>query len=107
MLLTVLFVAALFVPGDSLSLVKSNAVVRRTGIMVYFFYGQGCPHCARVEPFISEMEHVYGLDVRRFEVYGNRSNMLFLQDYFEKYGVPAGSRGIPIVFTSEGYIEGT
>jgi len=105
-LLTVLFVAALFVPGDSLSLVKSNAVVRRTGITVYFFYGQGCPHCARVEPFIDEMEHVYGLDVRRFEVYGNRSNMLLLQDYFERYGVPADSRGIPIVFTSEGYIEG-
>ena len=105
-LLTVLFVAAFFVPGDSSSLIKNGEVVRRTGITVYFFYGQGCPHCARVEPYIDEMGHVYGLNVRRFEVYGNRSNMLLLQDYFERYGVPAGSRGIPIVFTSEGYIEG-
>jgi len=105
-LLTVLFVVALFVPGDSWSLIKNGEVVRKTGITVYFFYGQGCPHCARVEPFIDEMEKAYGLNVRRFEVYGNRSNMLLLQDYFERYGVPADSRGIPIVFTSEGYVEG-
>lgn len=55
----------------------------KEGLVVYFFYGAVCPHCARVEPYISEMEQVYGLDVRRFEVYGNRSGMLLLQDYLK------------------------
>lgn len=104
-LLTALFFASLFISGVSQSSVrKFNSKVG--DVTVYFFYGQGCPHCARVEPFISEMEGVYGLDVRRFEVYGNRSNMMVLQDYFERYGVPASETGIPVVFTSESYLVG-
>ena len=34
-----------------------------TYVDVYFFYGHGCPHCARVEPFLAEMERKYPLQL--------------------------------------------
>jgi len=54
---------------------------------IYFFYGQGCPHCAKVEPFIDELEKRPDLEVHRFEIYNNRSNALLLMAYFDAYNV--------------------
>lgn len=71
---------------------------------IYFFYGDGCPHCARVEPFISQLAYT-GVEVHRFEIYNNRSNLLLLNQYFEAYGVPE-PRGIPAVFIAGKYLVG-
>jgi cytochrome c biogenesis protein CcdA len=73
---------------------------------IYFFYGDGCPHCASVEPFISGLESTYpGLEVHRFEIYSNRSNLLLLNQYFDAYEVPE-PRGVPAVFISGKYLIG-
>jgi cytochrome c biogenesis protein CcdA len=71
---------------------------------IYFFYGDGCPHCSRVEPFIGQLEST-GIEVHRFEIYNNRSNLLLLNQYFEAYGVPE-PRGIPAVFIAGKYLVG-
>lgn len=74
---------------------------------VYFFYGDGCPHCAKVEPYIAQLESKYpNLEVHRFEIYNNRSNALMLNDYFNAYNVPDNERGVPAVFISNKYIVG-
>jgi cytochrome c biogenesis protein CcdA/glutaredoxin len=76
-------------------------------ICVYLFYGDGCPHCARVEPFIEQLEQKYPqLEVHRFEVYKNQSNAQLLMSFFDSYNVSTNQRGVPIIFISNSYIVG-
>jgi thiol-disulfide isomerase/thioredoxin len=43
--------------------------------IVYYFYGNGCPHCAAVEPFMENMTKKYpDVDIRMLEVWYNQTN---------------------------------
>jgi len=43
--------------------------------IVYYFYGQGCPHCAAIEPFMENMTKKYSdVDIRMLEVWYNQTN---------------------------------
>ncbi len=75
-------------------------------ICIYFFYGIGCPHCARVEPYIDELEKNTNVHIHRYEIYQNRSNLLLLLQYFENYNVPENQRGVPAVFVGDTYYVG-
>lgn len=42
---------------------------------IYFFYGDGCPHCAKEEIFLDKLaEEVENIEVHRYEVWFNREN---------------------------------
>lgn len=42
---------------------------------VYFFYGEECPHCKNVEPFIDNMTKKYpDITIQRLEVWHNQTN---------------------------------
>jgi cytochrome c biogenesis protein CcdA/thiol-disulfide isomerase/thioredoxin len=69
-------------------------------ICVYHFYGNGCPHCARIQPFIDEMSAKYPrIQVKSFEIYFNASNQVLYRDFVARY--EAKSDGIPAVFISD------
>ena len=43
--------------------------------IVYFFYGEGCPHCEAIKPFMENMIKKYpDIDIRRLEVWHNQTN---------------------------------
>jgi len=66
-------------------------------VCVYFFYGQGCPHCAQEIPFLQTLEEKYPeLVVKEFEVYYNQVN----QKLFEKISKAFNtiSSGVPMTF---------
>jgi len=43
--------------------------------IVYYFYGQGCPHCALIEPFMENITKEYpDVDIRMLEVWHNQTN---------------------------------
>ncbi len=47
---------------------------------LYFFYGQGCPHCADEKPFLDEMEKKYkDLTIKRYEVWYDEDNQKLMQ----------------------------
>ena len=50
-------------------------------INVYFFYGDGCPHCAKEEVFLDSLEDKYGdsIQVFRYETWkdSHNTNMMF------------------------------
>ncbi|MBN3037724.1 MAG: hypothetical protein JW834_04745 [Candidatus Diapherotrites archaeon] len=71
----------------------------------YFFYGNGCPHCARAESTIDMLE-AKGVEVHRFEVYDNSTNLALLRQYFNAYSVPMAMRGVPVAFTGDYYLVG-
>ncbi|MEM2713993.1 MAG: cytochrome c biogenesis protein CcdA [Candidatus Pacearchaeota archaeon] len=73
---------------------------------IYFFYGEGCPHCARVEPFIEALEAKYNLSVHKFEIYNNRSNLLLLNAFFDAFNVSNNARSVPAVFIANSYFIG-
>ena len=41
----------------------------------YFFYGEGCPHCGKVESYLAGYENA---TIYTFEIYNNRSNLMLL-----------------------------
>lgn len=48
-------------------------------VNLYFFYGDGCPHCAREEKFLNTLEKEYkGIEINKYEVWNNRDNAQFL-----------------------------
>ncbi len=77
-----------------------------SSVCFYFFYGEGCPHCAKVEPFIANLSSNPNLEIHSFEVYRNSSNAKFLQELFDNYSVPQNERGVPIVFIGDKYFVG-
>jgi len=75
---------------------------------VYFFHGDGCQHCAKAELSINNLEAQakYPVEINRFEVYNNRSNLILLNHFFEKYNISDKDKGIPVVFIGNSYLMG-
>jgi len=102
-LLITLMILSLVIIGK----VACVPTIQRNSICLFFFYGAGCFSCARVELYISGLERKFQqLDVYRFEVYGNRSNLALLNRFFDEYGVPRGQRKIPAVFIDDRCLVG-
>ncbi|MFP4523824.1 MAG: glutaredoxin domain-containing protein [Candidatus Woesearchaeota archaeon] len=67
---------------------------------VYFFWGEGCPHCATEKPFLEEMEQEYPeVEVKMFETWKNPENAGLFQELARAYGFQA--RGVPTTFIGE------
>ena len=48
---------------------------------IYFFWGDGCPHCAKEEVFLKDLKSRYpNVAVRDFEVWKNQENQQLLAD---------------------------
>jgi len=79
-------------------------------ITLYFFWGQGCPHCAQMEPFIQQIGNAYPqVKVKSLEVFNNESNAWLFDTMAKAYGGKA--QGVPTTFIGdkmiEGYVQGT
>jgi len=87
-----------------ISLISVDLVSSQNSTCVYFFYGDGCQHCAKVEPFVDS----FGSDVEliKFEVYNNRSNLVLLNQYFDVYNIRDNNRGVPVIFVGNNYLVG-
>ncbi len=84
LLLGMLFVAAIPVGAEPPT----------TGATLYFFWGEGCPHCAKARPFLQELVQKYpGLEVKSYEVFNSRENMQLLESMAKAAGGEA--RGVP------------
>ncbi len=62
----------------------------------YYFTGDGCPHCAKVNPFLfGEWLTTYpGLVVVEYEVYGHTENAVVMAEMDRRYGI---GLGIPVL----------
>lgn len=56
--------------------VPADTTISRSGtVNAIYFYGDGCVHCAKVEPFIERLEEKYPeLRLEKLEVYNNATN---------------------------------
>ncbi len=68
--------------------------------VIYFFWGDGCPHCAAAEPFLADLAERYpGVVVRDFEVWYHPENVEPLERMADALGfVPSG---VPVIILGE------
>jgi cytochrome c biogenesis protein CcdA/glutaredoxin len=70
-----------------------------------FFYGRGCPHCAKMKEFLGSMQRKYPrLAVLEYEVYFDAGNARLFERVAAGYGVPI--EGVPTVFVGDRAIGG-
>ncbi len=87
-------------PGD-----PNNGTESDQEVVMYYFWGDGCPICGPAEEALNELEEEHPeLTVKKFEVYKNQDNADFFERVAEAYDTLA--RGVPTVFIGEEVIVG-
>ena len=72
---------------------------------LYFFWGEGCPHCVAAKPFLAELQRKYPeVIISDYEVYNNQKNLDYLRDMAQLHGVEP--KGVPIFFFGKKIFEG-
>jgi len=72
---------------------------------IYFFWGEGCPHCAKEKPFLESLkEKNTGVEVHDFEVWNSAEN----RDLMIKVGneLNANVSGVPFTVIGNQYVVG-
>lgn len=74
-------------------------------VIIYFFWGNGCPHCADAEPFLESLANRYpGVQVRSFEVWASPENLDLLKKMGTAYGFEPS--GVPTIFIGSQHWQG-
>lgn len=86
-------------------LISLTPVIAQDKVKLYFFYGDGCPHCAKEELFLDELELKYPeLETERYETWYHKENA----DLFVKLSEACDSKamGVPTTFIDDKIIVG-
>lgn len=66
-------------------------------VVLYFFWAEGCPHCAAAKPILGDLEQRYPrLEVRSFEIRSSVDNQRRLAAMATKFGFEP--TGVPVFF---------
>ncbi len=85
--------------------VQAENIADSDKVNVYFFWGEGCPHCESEKPFLEKMEKRYPeIEVHSFEVWGNAENRKMMRDFGEKLN--ATVNGVPFTVIGEKHVVG-
>lgn len=80
-------------------------VFAKEQVNLYFFHGDGCPHCAEEEKFLAKIEKKYSyVKIIRYEVWKNKSNALLMDRVGNRYDVVTSS--VPLTVISGTAISG-
>ncbi len=94
-----ILIFSLFLLGAS-SLIGMGQASAAERTVIYFFWGDGCPHCAAEKPFLEEMEQKYPeLEVKMFETWNNSDNAELFRKVASAYSIQA--RGVPTTFIGD------
>jgi thiol-disulfide isomerase/thioredoxin len=76
--------------------ISGNAVSDAGKVTVFFFYGEECPHCHNVMPFIQNLSKKYpDVNFQLLETWHNSTNANISTLMNDKLGVPEEKRGVP------------
>ena len=74
-------------------------------VVVYFFWGKGCPHCEEEKIFLNEMKKKYlSMKIIDYEVWYNKQNALYLSKMAGSYNLKTS--GVPVTFVGENAFVG-
>jgi thiol-disulfide isomerase/thioredoxin len=79
--------------------------VNDSPVAIYFFWGDGCPHCAAAKPFLEELARQYpNVEVRAYEVWYNEANQPLLVQMASAFGFEPSA--VPTIFIGDRYWVG-
>jgi len=78
-----------------------NTFSNNTSSTIILFYGEGCPHCAKVEEFIKENKIKEKITFEEKEVYFNKENAKQLIEVAKKCGFNENEIGVPFLWDGE------
>lgn len=88
-----------------LSIIFLGKVHASEPINVYFFWGQGCPHCAKEKEFLKDLtDKDKTIKVNDFEVWYSEANRAKLQVVAKKLNVEVN--GVPFLVVGDRYLVG-
>jgi cytochrome c biogenesis protein CcdA/thiol-disulfide isomerase/thioredoxin len=74
-------------------------------ITAYYFYGDGCTHCANVKPVILALAAKYqNLDLHQMEVYHNATNQELFSQFNSEFGIT--TTGVPTLVVGNHILVG-
>lgn len=73
-------------------------------ITLYFFHGDGCPHCAEEEIFLKKLDKEYDINIVEYEVWYNTENQELLDKVKNVYGI--NRNGVPLTIIGNTYFIG-
>lgn len=74
-------------------------------VHLHMFYGQGCPHCAKLRTFLKDIKPDYpGLVVHEHEVYSDSNGRRMFEEMSDNFNTPI--EGVPTVFIDDKVIVG-
>lgn len=78
---------------------------KKTKVTIYFFWGDGCPHCAKGELFLQDLiKHYSQVELKRYEVYHSSENQRLLKTMGDNFGFEP--KAVPSIFIGEQHFEG-
>lgn len=85
---------------------NASPIFAQEEAILYFFYGQGCPNCAKEEVFLEDIQSKYPqVKIESYEVFGNKDNAELLSKLFEIYG-ESGQIRVPATFIGDKVVIG-
>lgn len=101
LLIVSILVITMFLPQG----VKADNLVN-----IYFFYGDGCPHCAEQKEWLKEIKKEYkNVVIYDYETWYNEENRITMQTIKDKFNV--SSKGVPFTVIGDktfiGFSQGT
>jgi len=83
----------------------TTKVKAEDNLTLYFFWGQGCPHCVEEKAFLDDLKEEYPqIKIEDYEVYAHPENLARWQKFCQTHGVDA--QGIPSLFIKDECIVG-
>lgn len=69
-------------------------------VTIYFFWGDGCSHCAAQKPYLVEWQQKYPeIEVKMFEVWKSPDNLVIFKQVAQAYNTEV--RGVPTTFIGD------
>lgn len=95
LLLILILACVLIIPFGVFAEEKTNTDNKE--VIIYFFRGEGCSHCAEFEAWLKEIEPEYGnlFKVKDYEVWNNDENKALQEKVAENRGEKA--EGVPYI----------
>lgn len=89
----------------TLFLIVKPVFAQEKQVNIYFFWGEGCPHCVHEKPFLEQLEKKYPqVKVLDFETWGNSDNRRLLIEVGKKLDVNVS--GVPFTVVGEKHFTG-
>lgn len=102
-----IFIVLGFASSISVASAQADTTVQEAHpVVIYYFWGDGCPHCAATWEFWEEVSRQYpAVEIRDYEVWYSQENQALFSRMAASYGFEPS--GVPTIFIGDWYWVGS